>query len=725
MARARSAPGSSLPEARLSPIGLYVLPGLVLFLAAAVRCTTLSFQGLWLDEISTVVEAGRPWPGLLLALLDPRQGYPLYILGMRLWIALFGSGEAALRWPSALAGVLNVPLLYLLGQRLYSRRAGLLAALFLAISPLAVWYSQEAKAYAFFMLFGTLAWLLFWEAIERRRAGLWWVFGALTALNLLLHRLAILALIGQLAYALYLARQGRFTRRNRLLLVLLLAAVLLLTLAGLWFALGQEGASRQFGAERDPMTLLRTFSQFSLRIGPTAPEPALGPDRRAWLIPFALAMLLGLAGLAEDALAGARRRRRAAFLCCALFVPLGAFFLLYLIRPFYYERYLLGTLPPYLLLLAAGVTALWRWAVQRNRRWPWAWTLGLPAIVLVLLMLSSSWRQVQDWTLSPRPSKEQYREATLYLQQHLHPGDLVIVHPGYTLPAVDFYQARLPAVPLDARTIPDLLAPDYGFRDFEATMEALSRGHRRAWLYLAPFHAAFQDPRNWVYEWFYLNPFLPCDEQHYVGLDLYCISFNVVRGSNTLSPTLPLDGRFGQEVHLRGADVGRFFPDSCQPDPSEAPLLLSRHDGSPFFQALPGGVPLAVTLYAQGVRARLPDIDAVVRLVGEGSHLWAETSGQPLGGHLPTPRWLPGDEFMDYHVLWLPESLPAGTYRVQVGYRLAGGEMVRAVLALLPGRCQGPAGEGLASGGCPLLLPDRSPWLTLGTIEVAAPGGPP
>mgnify|MGYP000016030391 CR=1 FL=1 len=723
-------------QAGLSLGGHFFLLGLIVALGAAVRCATLSFQSLWLDEVSTVVEAGRPWPELLLALVDPRQGYPLYILGMRLWSALWGNGEAALRWPSALAGTLNVPLLYLLGRRLLGRKVGLLAAALLAVSPLAVWYSQEAKAYALFMLLATASWLLMWEAIERRSRWLWWALAGVTILSLLVHRLTVLTVIGLLAYALYIARQGGLMRHHRFLLVALLVVVLLLTIAGLWFALGQEGAGRQFGSRRDPLTLLNTFSQFSLRIAPTPPEPALGPDRRLRLLPFALAGLLGLGALGQALAARGRRRRSAVFLLCYLFVPLGAFFLLYLIRPFYYERYLLGTLPAYLLLLAVGLLGLLRRAgrplgrdgpaslegspapsfLKRGRslldrplplgkergsggcvrgRGLLSTALGLLAVATAVAVLAASWRQVQDWSLARRPAKEQFREATLYLQQHLHPGDLVIVHPAYIRPAVDFYQERFPPVPVETQALPDLAGGAYSFREFEAAMETLSRGHRRAWLYLAPFHAVVPDPQNWVYEWFYLNPFLHCDEQHYIGLDLYCISFNVERGSNVFRPTIPLDGRFGREIWLTGADLGRFYPSTCQPSPSAAPAPF--REGL-FYRPLEPGDSLAVTLYAQGLRADLPDLEAQVRLVDAAGQVWSATGGQPLGGHLPTSRWIPGDEFMDYYVLLLPEAVPAGPYQVQAGYRLA-------------------------AGGDALPLPDGALWVTVATIEVAAQGG--
>ncbi len=675
---------------------------LVVALAAILRCTTLPSQSLWLDEGYTLVEAGRPWSELLAALFDPRQGYPLYILSMKLWSATWGTGEAALRWPSAIAGICAVPLLYTLGRRLFGRNTGLLAGLLLSLSPLAVWYSQEAKAYAPALFFILAAWLALWEAGERGRRFLWWTFVGLVLLTLLTHRLlGVLALVGQLVYLLYLAQQGQLGRRYRPLVVGLLLAVLALSIAGLWLTLGQAGATRQFGTERDWSILLQTLTQFSLRIAPTPPEPALGPDRRAWLLPFAGAALAGMVALALDLASPGRKRRRAVFLLSSLVTPPAAFFLLYLIRPFYYERYLLGALPFYLLLLAVGMAALVRWSVclgessrpGRAGRWTFqilSPLLGTTALAFTLLPLVASWQQVQDWTLSSRPSKEQFREATLYLQQHFHPGDLLVVHPGYIRPLVELYASRFPRIPLGITTLREPFAEDYTLRDFYADMDALTRGRRRAWLLLAPFHAESWDPNRWVEEWFTLNPFLHCDGDRrppcadgpasgvvFNGITLHCITFNENFRQGFPTPTLSLEVAFGRSIRLFGADL------------------------EPFQRPLQAGDSLPLTLYVQGLQADLPDLETVIRLVGTDGQVWVETAGRPLGGSLPTSCWQPGDEFLDFYELLLPESLPAGRYTLQVGYRLATEPKAR------------------------LRLSDGSSWAELTEVEVVFSGGKP
>lgn len=57
-------------------------------------------------------------------------------------IALLGLNEFAVRLPAALVGITTVWVLYKLGAAFYDERVGLLAALFLAISP---WHMQVSR----------------------------------------------------------------------------------------------------------------------------------------------------------------------------------------------------------------------------------------------------------------------------------------------------------------------------------------------------------------------------------------------------------------------------------------------------------------------------------------------------------------------------------------------------------------------------------------------------
>jgi 4-amino-4-deoxy-L-arabinose transferase-like glycosyltransferase len=163
-------------------------PGLIIvgltFVGALLRFYRLDARSLWLDEMVTahVIRFDR-----LSQVFDYLQFWvdntPL--IYVQTWLLRgFGGSEVAIRWPYALTGALNIPALYFLGRAIARPRVGLLAALLMAILPFAVWYSQEARSYADFMLFTTLQMLFAYLAVTRSR---WydWLFLALsTVLNL-------------------------------------------------------------------------------------------------------------------------------------------------------------------------------------------------------------------------------------------------------------------------------------------------------------------------------------------------------------------------------------------------------------------------------------------------------------------------------------------------------------------------------------------------------------
>lgn len=120
---------------------------LILLLGLVVRLLSLN-QSLWLDEtISFLAIRNHSFFGLLSEF--PKYDFhpPTYYLLLKLWAQVFGTSEVSLRIPSLIAAVLSIYILYVLGRRLVSGKFGLLAALFLALNPLHIYYSQEVRMY--------------------------------------------------------------------------------------------------------------------------------------------------------------------------------------------------------------------------------------------------------------------------------------------------------------------------------------------------------------------------------------------------------------------------------------------------------------------------------------------------------------------------------------------------------------------------------------------------
>ena len=128
---------------------------LVVLLAAGLRFHDLDRTSLWLDEAVSWQQASQPFLKMIAA--TARDNYPpLHNIILHVTIALFGDTETALRAPSALLGVANVYVLYLLGAALWDRTTGLIAALLMTVSGFHVWYSTEARMYALLAFTATL-----------------------------------------------------------------------------------------------------------------------------------------------------------------------------------------------------------------------------------------------------------------------------------------------------------------------------------------------------------------------------------------------------------------------------------------------------------------------------------------------------------------------------------------------------------------------------------------
>jgi hypothetical protein len=174
---------------------LWPLLGLTL-LAAALRLPTLGLQSLWYDEAFTPVHVLHASLGATLrAVVHSENTPPLwYVLEWGVTRVL-GTGEVALRLLSALAGVATVPVVWAIGRELSGRRAAMIGAALVASSPLFVWYSQEARAYALFVLLLALTVLCFLRAEREPTPRRLAAFALSGSLALLSHYFAVFMLI--------------------------------------------------------------------------------------------------------------------------------------------------------------------------------------------------------------------------------------------------------------------------------------------------------------------------------------------------------------------------------------------------------------------------------------------------------------------------------------------------------------------------------------------------
>jgi mannosyltransferase len=357
-------------------------------LAAVLRLITLSAQSFWLDEGYTVRLLRMPF-GQMLRTVPKTESTPyLYYVVAWVWTHAFGFGEYGVRSLSALAGIATVPVVYLAARWLASRRAGAIAGLLVAVSPVMVWFSQEARAYALATLLSALT-VLCVVGYRRSRRSRWLAgWAASAALGLATHYFVGFVMLGEL---IWLWRTAPRDRR-------LAAAVGLVVVVGcglLPLAITQEqtGHADYISHSSLHTTLVQIPKQ--LLLGYASPGQKLTA---------ALATVLLLVGAVMPLALSARVRARAAWPLAtgavAVLVPvvlaLGGI-------DFLDARNLLPALPPLVIAAAIGFSG-WEELALDSRRPQWrtvgSWTAGvlaLVSLVVVVLVETNSRYQRDDW----------------------------------------------------------------------------------------------------------------------------------------------------------------------------------------------------------------------------------------------------------------------------------------------------------------------------------------
>jgi len=170
---------------------------LMMILAALLRFYDLGGESYWFDEVimvhvaqgdlSSILHGGRP---------------PVYVLLAYFWIKLFGTSEEATRSLSALAGVISIPIIYLIGNQLFNRRVGIISAFLMAISQLQIYYSQDFRYYSLFVLITLLSFYFFIVALRSRNIGNLTFYVLFSVLLFYTHTFGVFIIVAQNLYIL-------------------------------------------------------------------------------------------------------------------------------------------------------------------------------------------------------------------------------------------------------------------------------------------------------------------------------------------------------------------------------------------------------------------------------------------------------------------------------------------------------------------------------------------
>ncbi len=413
---------------------------LLLGIALLLRFYHLGHQSIWVDEYTSYLCA-LPYDHMTFHDLWENLHGPLHALALHAVMRWIGVNTVTLRLPTALAGALTVGVMYRVGERTLGR-GGLIVAALTTFSPFLIWYSQEARNYAFVVLFAAAATWAWVEILQTRKAE-WWAAYVVACVAGILSNLSMLFVVAaHFGHWLYLMRRERRAFkavRPWMLYVLLVALAVSPWLYQLWLAVDWSILYRHVPGmgklERGvPLSLLAvpyTFYTFCLgfSMGPSprdlhgAGTLPLFYSHLWWMIPasmfFAFLTVRGLVSL--------RKRRNAfALILCWLLIPLvlTLYITMREIKVFN-PRYLAVSLPAFYLIWAEALLGFRRRAV--------AWSLAA--------VLAGFWGvSLSNHYFNPVYDKDRVREAGAHVMQNWREHDYLLTA-GAAMP-IHFYVPR-------------------------------------------------------------------------------------------------------------------------------------------------------------------------------------------------------------------------------------------------------------------------------------------
>lgn len=372
-------------------------------LAFGLNCFRLGSKSVVLDESTSVFYAQRSLQGLFGEITrDPNQS--LYYLILHWWVRIAGDSEVAIRLPSAFCAALAVGALCLLGQHLFDRRTGFIAALLLACNAFVIQYAQMARGYALLVLSTTLSsWLLVCALHQpsRRNRLLYAVAGAGAVY---VHYVAIFVLVAHVCWLLLSLRRSALHRPWLYTLMFLAVG----SVPALLLAIIASAAER-----------IRWIPPTGLaEIGRVLNELA-GND--------AVTLPALLAAGCYGAIQACRHARIQAygFVVLLLFIPIALTFVVSLARPMFLAYCLIVCVPPLMLFGATGIASIEARGIAA-------------AIVMALVLIgASNLREIYG-----REASQNWRAAAQHLFASSQPGDGILYFPSFARKPIAYYARR-------------------------------------------------------------------------------------------------------------------------------------------------------------------------------------------------------------------------------------------------------------------------------------------
>ena len=463
---------------------------------------------LRLDEcLLSLNIVSRSYAGLWRPLENGQGAPPLFLMVERLAVSLAGRSEYGLRALPLVAGLLSLPLLWVLARRLVGKNAALLALALFAVSYEPVRFSREVKQYSVDLAVTLLLYVGLAPVLGRPLR--WYhvaLLGAVGVIAVFASHPAMFVLAGlALVYGL---EAGRRREGRQLLAVGAVAAVWLAGVGVFYFLLGRQlhGSGRladYWGAAFLPLLphsvsdlhwYLDTFFGFLSNPGGFQYEAIA-----------ALPFFAGCVSLGQ-------RDRHA---CWLLLTPLLLTLLASAARVYpFSDRLILFLLPALLIFIGEGAASFARHFGPRSA----------VTVFLVALLLAPVYLRVPGMITEPEMVRDA-RPLLQYYAEHRRPGDVLYVY-RYAWAATTFYAPRFG---LDPQGKDIVWGAESSYTDEFARVQELRKiaGRGRVWLLFSDEVPGWQGITDEKYLTRYLDtraPRLDQQRRENAGLYLYDVT---------------------------------------------------------------------------------------------------------------------------------------------------------------------------------------------------------
>ncbi len=425
---------------------LYILLVILLF-GACLRFWGIGDRTIWLDEGIGYFYTNQSWSYLWNTVPEYEVHLPFFYSTLKLWTSVFGTSEAALRTPSALASLGVILCLFVAGRIAGGPRngivLGLAAAALFAVWKLQIEFARDARPYAYcalgmsLMMIGTLQIISFpekykawpWKIAFYRSRKLLVLASLFAGMSLMLwsHNVGLIAVF---VNAVFLFFWWAFAQRCDVRLFVTLGTcgvlVVLSFLPGIPLLISQAGeVSSHYWQSKPSLLGLLSISTKAV----AQPLPLLGFETNLGTIlaslVAAIVFLMGAVGYVKVTYDYHRNRFVSIYpiyLCLAIWVLLVT--LTYIYKPIIMPRTMVFVVPPALIILS-GL--------------PFVVREDLRNVTAALLVGFGGLGALNTIHTSERP----YAPITRHISESDSPDAPVLVLPNSAALPIQYYNERL------------------------------------------------------------------------------------------------------------------------------------------------------------------------------------------------------------------------------------------------------------------------------------------